>query len=84
MKYPEQIKAWEEASSTVVLLACTEKMDIWDVHDLFHFGAIDAPWVMFYEPDIDTHTSIAAFLTPQEAKRFSDLPLLLEREGVRS
>ena len=64
-------------------LSTTKRMDIWDVHDLFFFGDIDAPWTLFYEPDIDSYTSLACLLDLEQAKRLSPLPLLLGEEVNR-
>jgi hypothetical protein len=83
-KYPFEVKEWEEQSNTIVLLGVPDDDYLLGVADLFDgwCGAkLNAPWVLFYEPDINEHTSIACLLDSKQAKRFSSLPLLLSDYG---
>lgn len=72
---PELGRAWRDGSGTVVSLSCDDELALWDWVDRFPSCSV------FYEPDVSAYTSMAVFLSPDEAKKLSKLPLLLG-EGV--
>lgn len=79
--YPEEFKFWVKESNTVVLLSVPDEDTLLDWADFFigfcaSSNKLEAPWTLFYEPDIDEHTSLAAILDPKQATRLSHLPLL--------
>lgn len=61
-----------ETPPTVVVLGVEDEEALIDWADRAPNMAIDAPWVVFHEPDIDQHTALA---TVHDGSVFSDLPL---------
>lgn len=89
LDYPELSVKWDDEWKNLVCLQVPDEDELLNVLDVLTgwcgpHAFIDAPHSYFVEPDLGgEHTSVAALLTDQQAKRFKNLSLSLRTKSPR-
>lgn len=74
-EFPAEFKKWKQDSNSIISLSCKSEEELLRLFDKF---SEVTPTVKFFEPDIDTNTSICLLGTPDVRRRLSHLPLALK------
>ena len=74
--YPETFKKWKEESNSIICLSAKSQEHLLN---LYHKFSSRTEGVLFYEPDVDEHTSVCLYGTPEVRKGLSHLPLSLKK-----
>jgi len=78
-EYPSTFRKWKEDTNSVVTLQIENEFELDKLYHKLKDKGIEV--TKFYEPDIDSHTSICFWATPETRKITSKLKLSLIEYG---
>jgi peptidyl-tRNA hydrolase len=76
--YKDIFDNWKQESNSIICLSAKNKEHLQTIYEKF---LRMTPTVIFYEPDVDEHTSICLYGTPDVRKKLSHLPLSLKKQN---
>ena len=76
-EFPEDFKKWKLESNSIISLSIKNE---YELKDLYQKLKDISPSVIFFEPDIDQHTSICVYGTPEVRKMLAKFPLALKNK----
>lgn len=74
-EFPEEFKQWKDDSNSIICLSAKSQEHLLKLYEKYKELT---PAVIFYEPDVDEHTSICLYGSPAIRKKLSHLSLLLK------
>ena len=76
-EHPETFGKWKEESNSIICLSAKSEQHLLQ---LFEKYSQVTQASVFFEPDIDGHTSLCLYGTPEIRKALSNLPLALKQK----
>lgn len=72
-EFPQTFKNWKEDTNSIICLAVKSEEDLLKLFDKLN---TITQAVLFFEPDVNQHTSMCIYGTPEIRKKLNSLPLL--------
>lgn len=74
--HPEKFSEWNDDTGSIICLQVPDESTLIQLYDKWKSKTQTSK---FYEPDIESYTSVSLFATPDIRKKFSHLPLSLKK-----
>lgn len=74
-EFPSEFKKWKDESNSIICLSAKSQEHLIQLYEKYRDKT---PTVMFFEPDIDSETSLCIYGSPEIRKKLSNLSLLLK------